>query len=52
MTSVLTCLQVVLRKSLCLGDTTIEDIGGNVINLRDKYIVGRESPNEIIWDTR
>lgn len=31
------------------GDTTIEDIDGKVVNLRDKYIVGRESPNEIIW---
>lgn len=31
------------------GDTTIEDVDGKVVNLRDKIIVGRESPDEIIW---
>ena len=32
-----------------IGDTTIEDIDGKIINLRDKIIPGRETPNETIW---
>ena len=32
-----------------VGDTTIEDLDGNIINLRDMILDGRETPNENIW---